>query len=98
VTPSAQIKNPNLGWRNFSAGIIYFVRSGNFLKIGWTSNLEQRMESFETCNPDVELLAAIGGTLKEESDLHQKFDSLRYKANREWFRYEGALKEFVASL
>lgn len=63
------------------AGTIYFIRSGGFVKIGWTSDLARRMKGYP---PDTLLLAVKPGTRKGERALHRKFAHLKTHG-REWF-------------
>ena len=76
-------------------GVVYFIRSGDFMKIGWTKNLQLRMGSLQTGNPNpLTLIGWTDGDQRLERHLHKQFDSLRLKGG-EWFRYEGELIEYV---
>lgn len=57
------------------------------LKIGYTSNLNKRMKSYSTTNPDYILLKTREGGLDLESYLHKRFEKYKYKDSREWFYY-----------
>lgn len=61
-------------------GVVYVVRIGEFIKIGWTRNFKQRMSSLK---PDA-MLHFKQGTRKDEYKLQAQF--LDYLAKgREWF-------------
>lgn len=76
---------------------VYFVLQGEFIKIGVASNIRKRLKSAGTFAPcEMKLLAWQRGGRKEEQDLHAQFHSLR--ARGEWFRFEGELRRYVASL
>jgi hypothetical protein len=84
--------------RNTLDSFVYFIRSGDYIKIGCTTNIDARLDQFRTSNPIIELLALIRGGREEEHKLHQRFEELRLKANREWFRYDDELKDFVENM
>lgn len=60
--------------------MVYAVRNRGYVKIGWTSNIEQRIKSLGSC----EILAVAPGTRVDEKELH---DRLRGHAlrGREWY-------------
>jgi hypothetical protein len=75
--------------------VIYFFRCRGFIKIGWTTDINQRLASIQTCNPDpVSLAAVIQGGDKQESALHRAFRQHYHRG--EWFREEGQLAELIA--
>lgn len=71
---------------------LYYARIGNRVKIGFTLDLKQRMQSL---NPE-ELLATEPGSLRKEAERHRQFADLR--THGEWFRYERPLTDHVESL
>lgn len=74
--------------------VIYFVRSGDAVKIGFTSDLEARLRVLRTDTAgEIELLAVMEGDRREEARLHADFKHLRIK--REWFRAEEELLAFI---
>jgi len=75
-----------------SLGVVYFLRLGSLVKIGFTTNLESRMKVV----PHEELLATMPGTMKDERRLHRQFADLRQTG--EWFRHEGDLPRFIQEL
>ena len=44
------------------------------------------------------VLATVSGDYDKEKQLHRRFATLRVDRKREWFRYEGRLREFIAQL
>ena len=60
--------------------MLYLIQSSNFLKIGYTSNLENRKKDYKTHNPDFKILATRKGTKKDESYLHKLLH--KYKVNK----------------
>lgn len=75
-------------------GQVYFLQSDNAVKIGWTSDLEQRMKSY---SPGAKILAVMPGTRKDETRLHRKFAHLRTN-RREWFAYSPQVMEEVGRI
>lgn len=74
--------------------IVYFIKCGDFIKIGESSSLKLRLVQLQAMTPfDLELIAyAIGGRALERS-LHQRF--AKYRHRFEWFRYEGELATWI---
>ena len=80
---------------------VYYIRWENepaLIKIGYSSSPAERIAGFLTGNPkNLQLLRLEPvASAQEETDRHLKFN--KYRHTREWFRYEGALKEYVQSL
>ena len=63
--------------------MLYLVRSKERFKIGYTTNLVKRMNTYSTHNPDVKLLAFKEGSKEEEKELHNKYKKYLIK-NSEW--------------
>jgi hypothetical protein len=77
-----------------SGHVVYFVRAGNFVKIGTTSNLDQRLASMLTDNPvEVEVLLIVPGSKEQEKTFHARFKEFHHR--REWFRLDGELAEWI---
>lgn len=60
----------------------YVVFSRGLYKIGKSKNVETRLKSLKTANPDIELLYLINEDVEKE--LHLRFKDSKYK--NEWFR------------
>lgn len=72
--------------------LVYFVRNGSLVKIGTTVNLKKRMRKLSMSMANV--LRTEPGGQEVERSFHQRFADYR-EGNREWFRLEGALAEFL---
>jgi T5orf172 domain len=70
--------------------VVYFLRFGDVVKIGYTGNFSERMKNY---GPH-ELLCVIKGDMDRERQIHALFrdDSAQ---GREWFRYTQRLQDFV---
>lgn len=80
---------------------VYYIQWDNdpaFVKIGYSSSPAGRIAGFLTGSPrnlQVLRLEPVNSA-QEEIERHARFNEYRHA--REWFRYEGALKEYVQSL
>lgn len=63
------------------AGHIYYLRVGDLIKIGFTSDMETRMKQYP---PNAILLAQHPGTRETERHMHEKFQPF-LALRREWF-------------
>jgi len=76
---------------------VYFIRAGEHIKIGRTSNIYNRFATIAREVPDKCVLVAImPGSAGQERALHTRFSHLR--ANGEWFRADGDLLSFIAEI
>jgi len=74
--------------------MIYFIRSGDFVKIGVAKNPWERLEKFRTGNPlPMEMIAIAPGGYRHEKDYHQLLSEHHY--SREWYRYEGRVIQVI---
>ena len=73
-------------------GLVYYVRFGDRVKIGYTTNLTERLRVL----PHDELLATEPGTIQDERARHEEFAHLR--VNGEWFDYDESLARHIAAL
>lgn len=79
------------------SGYVYAVRSGDFVKIGWSKNPRRRITKMSTDSPHPCLLVGCTpGSKADEAAAHELLNA--HHSHREWYRYEGAVIEFVASL
>lgn len=74
-------------------GFVYFVGSGEFIKIGYSRSLKARFHKMETDLPEFELLHIEPGTPKQEKVFHRHF--AEYRVRGEWFRRVDSLLEFI---
>lgn len=73
---------------------IYFMRAGEFVKIGRSKNWRYRMSGMQVGSPYtiVPLLVLIGDE-SEEQRLHHRFRESRFRG--EWFRLSDAIREYI---
>lgn len=77
-----------------TVGTVYYVSTGPFIKIGFTTNLAQRLKQYP---PDAEVLTTEPGTAALEKQRHRQFaDDLT--AREEWFTPSPALMEHIAQI
>jgi hypothetical protein len=74
--------------------VVYYVRFGERVKIGTTTDLEKRLSAL----PYDELLATEPGHYDVERERHQQFRRSRIYANREWFHLTDEVQAHIASL
>lgn len=73
-------------------GTIYFARSGDLIKIGFTTNLRQRLKALGVDH----VLATTSGTMQDEKALHHRFGP--HWVEGEWFRMGDDLMAHIATL
>lgn len=77
-------------------GFIYFVQCGEFVKIGWTVSVRERIADLQTGNPfEIRILATKPGSPTHEKSLHRKFAVHRIRG--EWFRLAEEIRAEVAA-
>ena len=67
--------------------VVYFVKAGDFIKIGYTCDVQARMSQIQTSNPnEVDLLFTVktDDARKLEQDLHNKYRKQNVRG--EWFQ------------
>lgn len=95
-TPTPQTDANDVRWAvpaRKHAPLVYFIRNGNRLKIGTTTELKRRIRTLALRAENVVLLLDGGKPL--ESSLHKQFADLRI-GNTEWFAYDGDLIDFIS--
>jgi hypothetical protein len=83
-------------WREASRPepAVYFVKCGEFIKIGWSESWYSRIQRMKVDNPDhIEVLLVIGRPKIFEKTMHRKFAELRHRG--EWFRDHLDIREYV---
>ena len=74
--------------------VVYFVRAGDAVKIGRTTNLAGRLKALATASAvPLELLAAVPGGRQEEARQHRWWRHLHPRG--EWFRADEALVRYA---
>ena len=74
------------------ASLVYYLRFGDRVKIGYTTNLPARLRTL----PHDEVLATEPGSIQDERARHAAFADLRVTG--EWFRFEEPLVSHIAAL
>lgn len=75
-------------------GQIYFARCGDLVKIGYTTNFSQRLETLQVqCPQKIEALLVIAGSLAEEKALHRQFAACR--TTGEWFTLTDEIRALI---
>ena len=67
------------------------------LKIGYASDIDARLKTYKTHNPDCILLKSIEGTVEVEYYLHKKFKEYKYPNHPEWFYYSQNIIDYFNS-
>jgi hypothetical protein len=75
-------------------GVVYYLRVGSYIKIGWASDLAKRMRAYP---PDSVLLATEPGTRKDETRRHRMFAAHRTHG-REWYAMVPSLLHHIDML
>ena len=65
--------------------MIYIIKSREWYKIGYASNLLKRVKQYGTYNPDVEFIAYGEGDEKIESEIHSILKESKHEYRMEWF-------------
>ena len=76
--------------------MIYLIKSGNFIKIGYSIDectLNKRFKTYNTHNPDYEILDIYYGDREDEKKLHKLCAQYKYKT--EWFNYSEDILEII---
>ena len=75
--------------------MLYFIRSGQYVKIGVSARPWARLAEFQTANPEpLEMLAIGPGDFGFESELHRLFGE--HRGAGEWFHDNERIRAVVA--
>lgn len=74
---------------------VYFIKSGDYIKIGYATSVEKRMADLQTGSPHVlELLGKMPATsIKDEFQVHLLFRHLYVRG--EWFHDNWEIRAFA---
>jgi hypothetical protein len=76
---------------------VYFIQSGDHIKIGKSNNPWKRFDSLQTGSPaPLKMLAIMPGDIETEEELHERFSELSVRG--EWFRATSELIRFAAKV
>jgi hypothetical protein len=79
-----------------SGAVVYFARSKDLIKIGFSTDVHGRMSTLSTAVPtEITLLLTLPGTRHFEQRLHRRFKA--HRVNGEWFRASPEILEFITS-
>ncbi len=83
-------------WRELvNRRMIYIIKAGSAVKIGYSSKWQTRLKDIQVCCPDeIKLIAVFNGSDRDEANLHKRFSELWIRG--EWFRCEGILADWIA--
>lgn len=87
----SELRDPDIEW-----GSVYFVSAGvgGPIKIGWSTDVDRRIDELQTANPvKLTLVATVPGTMADEARLHELFAHLRIQS--EWFRHDDEILNFI---
>ena len=75
-------------------GHVYFIRVGDFIKIGWSTRPMDRLRQLQTSHPDeLEIMGTIKGERSLEGKIHKRFSKSRVRG--EWFEEDGPLLDYI---
>lgn len=73
---------------------VYFIKCGEYIKIGWSVNWHSRIKNMEVGNPyPIEVLLVLGRPQIFEKTMHAKFHSLRHRG--EWFKDDPRIRAYI---
>lgn len=76
-------------------GFVYFIRGGAVIKIGFATNVLNRMRDLQIGSPHaLHLLGYMPGSIYEEKRLHRLFSA--HRSHGEWFRRSPELLAFIS--
>lgn len=75
---------------------VYFIRSGNYIKIGYAEQPRRRLKELQTGNPEkLQLLGTVPGGPDREREIHHLFNDFRVKG--EWFELVTDILAYLTS-
>lgn len=79
-------------------GNVYFVSGAEFVKIGFATDLKQRLKELQIgCPHDLKIVAVIEGAAPSmERIVHAAFEESRVRG--EWFKLDERLESLIAAL
>jgi hypothetical protein len=76
-----------------NGSVVYFVRLGDHIKIGFTANLPRRLSALRNVWPLVDVLLTIPGGREMERTIHELLQEA--KIVRELFRLDWRVSQFI---
>lgn len=79
--------------------MLYLMVSYPAIKIGYASNIANRMKDYRTCNPYAKIIDVIPGTMKDEKAYHKKMKKMLEpldptSALYEWYKIPSDKNEY----
>lgn len=91
ITPETESSNKNV---HTTKSFVYFLSSGELIKIGRTKDIHRRISCIKTMSPlPITLLGFIQGDKSKEKAIHNKFSNIR--SHGEWFFKSTDLEAFI---
>lgn len=78
---------------NLRPEFIYFIRAGEFVKIGRTRDVRRRIETLQIGNPHKLVLLGLVIGWQNETEYHDRFCRSHFRG--EWFRFTKDIQEFA---
>jgi hypothetical protein len=74
--------------------MVYLIRSGKFIKIGFTTDIRRRLETLQIGNPiKLVLVGLIPGDTKAERRFQDRFGAALHRG--EWFKITTEMQAFI---
>jgi len=78
-------------------GFIYVVGFGDYIKIGFSTDVPSRLSTLQTSAPEpLKIYATFRGSTDDEANLHQRFAT--HNSNGEWFRIGDEIKAWLREI
>jgi integrase len=85
----------NRHWK--AAGVVYFVKVADTVKIGFSTDATARIRKLRTgVSTELRLIHTVVGTRETERFFHHKFSA--HRLSGEWFRLTGSLWEWLSGV
>lgn len=89
-----EIEQILLSWARTYKDAIYFIASGEFVKIGTSRNLRRRLYTIRVATPErARLIGVMPGGPREEKDVHWRLRAHRHRA--EWYRMHEDITQLI---
>jgi hypothetical protein len=77
--------------------MIYFIESGDYVKVGYTSDIKNRYKKYVTENPNqIKLLATFKGGYDTEKKIHRQLKEYHHRG--EWFKFNDEVRELLIQI
>ena len=77
---------------------IYFVRAGEFVKVGFSTDYAERVKQLQTASPhELKVVGLLIGTTGLEAEIHRRLTSAGFAVRGEWFAISDDQVKWVAN-